>query len=66
MPQTDAQKRAKDKWVENNRELNNILHNKYTKIYYQKNKEARLEYAKKYREKKKLEKMNEESLEIIE
>lgn len=65
MPQTEAQIKAKNKWVENNRELNNILHNQYTKKYYQKNKEARLEYAKQYREKKKLEKMNEESLGII-
>ena len=59
MPQTESQKRSKAKWVENNRELNNALHNEYTKVYYQKNREARLEYAKQYREKKKALKMEE-------
>jgi hypothetical protein len=57
---TEAQKRAKKRWVENNKELNNARHNVYTKIYYQNNKEARLLYAKEYRDKKKLE--NSESL----
>jgi hypothetical protein len=53
MTQTEAQKRAKQKWVENNKELNNALHNEYTKKYYQNNREARLEYARQYREKQK-------------
>jgi hypothetical protein len=35
MTQTEAQKRAKKKWIENNREFNNALHNEYTKKYYQ-------------------------------
>jgi len=59
MTQTEAQKRAKKKWIENNREFNNALHNEYTKKYYQNNREARLEYAKQYREKQKALKMNE-------
>ena len=59
MPQTEAQKRAKAKWVEKNKEFNNALHNEYTKRYYQENREARLEYAKQYREKKKVLKMEE-------
>ena len=62
MPQTEAQKRSKAKWVENNRELNNALHNEYTKRYYKENREARLEYAKKYREKKKALKMDNENI----
>lgn len=65
MPQTESQIKAKNKWVENNRELNNMLHNQYTKKYYQKNRESRLEYAKQYRVKKKLLKMDQESLGII-
>ena len=63
MPQTEAQKKAKAKWVENNRELNNALHNEYTKKYYQNNKEARLEYAKQYRLKQKALKTTNENIE---
>jgi hypothetical protein len=58
MPNTEAQKRARKKWVENNKELNLQLINQYTKAYYQKHKEERLLYAKQYREKKKAENEN--------
>jgi len=58
MPQTESQKRAKQKWVEKNKEFNNALHNEYTKRYYQQNREARLEYARQYREKQKELKIN--------
>lgn len=45
MPRTEAQ----NKWVERNREYYNEMQNLYTKINYQKNREARIEYAKEYR-----------------
>jgi len=63
MPRTEAQKRASAKWAEKNKELNNALHNKYTKRSYQENREARLEYAKQYREKKKALKLTNENIE---
>jgi hypothetical protein len=45
MPRTEAQ----NKWVERNREYYNEMQNLYTKVNYQKNREARIEYAKEYR-----------------
>lgn len=59
MPSTEAQKRACKKWKETNREYYNQQQNEYTKKYYLNNREARLEYAKQYREKKLLEKAQE-------
>ena len=59
---TEAHKRARKKWIENNKEFHNQLCNMYTKNYYQTNREQRLEYAKQYREKKRLEKENHETL----
>jgi hypothetical protein len=49
MPRTEAQ----NKWVERNREYYNEMQNLYTKVNYQKNRDARLEYAREYREKNK-------------
>ena len=49
MPRTEAQ----NKWVERNREYYNEMQNLYTKVNYMKNRDARLEYAKEYREKNK-------------
>jgi len=63
MPNTEAQKKARRKWVEKNREIYNSLHNEYTKKYYQNNREARLEYAKQYREKQKALKTTNENIE---
>jgi len=54
MPQTEAQIRAKKRWIENNKKFNNDLHNIYSKLYYEQHREQRLNYAKEYyREKKK-------------
>jgi hypothetical protein len=65
MPQTEAQRRAKKNWIEKNKEHNNALQNIYTKAYYIRNREKRLEYAKQYRDKKKLEQIDQE-IETIE
>jgi hypothetical protein len=66
MPNTEAQKKARTKWVENNREFYNALHNEYTKNYYNKHREERLAYAQYYRAKKKAEKSGQEfSLETL-
>jgi hypothetical protein len=59
---TEAHKRARKKWIENNKEFHNQLCNMYTKNYYQTNREQRLEYAKQYREKKKAKKETNETL----
>jgi len=54
MPQTEAQIRAKKRWIENNKKFNNELHNMYSKLYYEQHREERLKYSKEYyREKKK-------------
>jgi len=64
MPQTntEAHKKARQRWVENNKEFNNALHCMYSKMYYLNNKEKKLEYAKQYREKKKAEKLAQETI----
>jgi hypothetical protein len=49
MPRTEAQ----NKWVNNNRDYYNELQNVYVKAHYIKNREAKLEYAKQYREENK-------------
>lgn len=49
MPKTEAQK----KWIANNKEYYNECQNEYVKRHYLKNREAKLEYAKKYREENK-------------
>lgn len=59
---TEAHKAARKRWIEKNRDFNNQLCNMYTKMYYQNNKEQRLEYAKQYREKKKAQKQEQETL----
>jgi hypothetical protein len=58
---TEAHKRARKKWIENNREFNNELCNMYSKCYYQKNRDQRLAYAKQYRDKKKQEQVIDDS-----
>jgi len=66
MPNTEAMKKARAKWLENNKEFYNALHTEYTKNYYNKHKEERLAYAKYYRDKKKAEKLGQEfSLETL-
>ena len=60
---TEAHKRARKKWIENNKEFHNQLCNMYTKTYYLNNKEQRLAYAKQYRDKKKAERENQENQE---
>jgi len=62
MPQTntEAHKRARKKWIEENKVFHNQLCNMHTKRYYQDNREQRLAYAKQYREKKKAEKQDQE------
>jgi DNA-binding GntR family transcriptional regulator len=59
---TEAHKRARKKWIENNKDFHSQLCNMYTKNYYQNNREQRLEYAKQYREKKKAKKETNETL----
>jgi len=49
MPKTEAQK----KWIANNKEYYNECQNEYVKRHYLKNREAKLAYAKEYREKNK-------------
>lgn len=49
MPKTEAQK----KWIANNKEYYNEKQNQYVKKHYLNNREAKLEYAKQYREKNK-------------
>ena len=58
---TEAHKRARKKWIENNREFHLALHNMYSKSYYLEHKEAKLAYAKAYRDKKKQEKLEQET-----
>ena len=55
MTKTEAEKRALKKWRQNHIDAYNKKQNEYTKKYYDSNKEARLEYAKNYRLKKKQE-----------
>jgi len=63
---TEAHKKARAKWLENNKDFYNALHVEYTKNYYNKHKEERLAYAKYYRDKKKAEKLGQEfSLETL-
>jgi len=53
MPKTEAQKKAQKKWNEQNREYVLMLANINSQAYYERNKEARREYARQYRQKKK-------------
>lgn len=64
MPVTEATKRAVKKWRELNKEYYNSKQNEYTKKYYEKNRDAKLEYAKQYRIKQK--ELKNQSLEIKE
>lgn len=49
MPKTQAQRN----WIEKNKEYYNELQNIYTKKHYLKNRDAKLEYARQYREQNK-------------
>ncbi len=55
MPSTEAKKTYLKKWRKEHIETYNKIQNEYTKKYYHANKEARLEYARNYRLKKKQE-----------
>ena len=49
MPKTQATRN----WIQNNREYYNAMQNIYVKEHYLRNREAKLAYAKEYREKNK-------------
>ena len=53
MPKTEAQKKAQKKWNELNRDYVLMLANVNSQAYYERNKEARREYARQYRQRKK-------------
>lgn len=60
MPTSEAQKRAKNKWVAKNRDQYLQKQNEYTKKYYIENIEERREYGKLYYLKRKAAKLMKE------
>jgi len=55
MPNTEAKKKSRQKWIENNYQFNLDLHNVYSKAYYMEHRDEVLAKKKEYYQKKKVE-----------
>jgi predicted transcriptional regulator len=55
MPDTEAKKKSRQKWIENNYQFHLDLHNLYTKAYYIEHRDEVLAKKKEYYQKKKVE-----------
>jgi hypothetical protein len=69
MPNTEAHKRARKRWIENNYQFHLDLHNLYSKAYYLEHRdeilEKRKEYQAEYRAKKRAEKLAKKEAETL-